>query len=206
MTEHARDISLKLPLWTEQIVKREQVYPTVNDKMGFVLDILSSQITRETGYPFAAAIFDKMHKMVGVGVNNSLLLRNSTAHAEMLALQFAQAGIGKAYLPKSEGFTLVTSAQPCCMCIGAIFNSGVRELVIAASQQDVTEILGFGPGPLHPEWREFFAAKDITVVEDVERERTRRLMLEYKTAVLRARGPGKSGQKPDGDPPVAAPN
>lgn len=200
MTEPAREISLNLPTWTEQFTQRAQVYPTVADKMGFVLDLLEAQILNDTGYPFSAVIFDSEHRVAGVGVNNSLLLKNSTAHAEMLALQFAQSEIGKAYLPKNGGFTLVTSAQPCSMCVGAIYASGIRELVVAASQSDVTEILGFGPGPLHPQWREFFAAKGITIVEDVEKNRARSLMLKYADAVSRLRDPKKYGGNPETGP------
>ena len=112
MNEPVVELSLKLPTWTEARIGHALIYPTHSEKMGFVLDLLAAHIEHETGYPFAAAIFDREHKVVAVGVNNSILLDNSTAHAELLALQFAQARLEKPYLPKSGGYTLAASAQP----------------------------------------------------------------------------------------------
>jgi tRNA(Arg) A34 adenosine deaminase TadA len=179
MITQSKELILRLPEWTTEKVERSLVYPTVNDKMGFVLGLLSAQIEYNTGFPFAAAIFDNSHKVSAVGVNASQLLNNSTAHAELLALQFAQAAAGKPYLPKSGDYTLVTSAQPCAMCMGAIYNSGLRELVIGARDSDILDILKFGQGPIDPQWREFMAAKQIKIFEDIERERAVALMQEY---------------------------
>jgi hypothetical protein len=63
----------------------------------------------------------------------------------------------------------------------------VRELVIGASESDVEDIMGFGAGPLHPQWREFFAAKNIAVIEDVERDRARALISAYQETLAPGR-------------------
>ncbi len=185
MIELSPKISLRLPQWAAQTVLHSVVYRTNEEKMGLVLDLLSSQIDYGTGYPFASAIFEKSHRILAVGVNYSVALNNSTAHAEMLALQFAQGTLNKPYLPKSGEYTLVTSAQPCAMCIGAIYSSGIRQIVVGARECDIEEIMKFGQGPVHPQWREFLAAKEIQIVEDVERERARSLMQKFVTQTSR---------------------
>jgi tRNA(Arg) A34 adenosine deaminase TadA len=149
--------------------------------MSFVLDLLELHIEQGTGYPFAAAVFDGEHRLISIGVNYSSALFNSTAHAELLALQFAQAAIKRPYLPKKGEYSLVTSAQPCVMCSGAIFLSGVREVVTAALESDIQEIMGFGLGPLSSLWREDFVGKTISVREGVDRERARQLMRSYRS-------------------------
>jgi len=183
------EISLRLPHWVDGAIRQASVYPSASAKMEFVLDVLSAHIMHGTGYPFAAAVFDTDHKVSAIGVNNSLALNNSTAHAELLALQFAQQGVGRPYFPRAGAYTLVTSAEPCAMCCGAVFSSGIRELVVAASASDVEEILGFGPGPVHPQWREFFAAKQIVTVEGVGRDRARTLLLEHRERLRAPQAP-----------------
>ncbi len=202
MKEPVNRLLLQLPAWAEARIAHDLLYPTHSEKMDFVLDLLDAHIKHRTGYPFTAAIFNSEHKVIAVGVNNSILLNNSTAHAEMLAVQFSQAYLEKPYLPKGRGYTLVASAQPCAMCSAAIYSSGIRELIVGASASDVEEIMGFGLGPLHSDWREFFAAKKINVVEGVDRERAKALLLEYQALTAGSLSADNKGLRP-GTPPDA---
>lgn len=54
---------------------------------------------------------------------------NSTAHAELLALQGAMARGGDGWLPDC---TLVVTLEPCAMCAGAIVLSRIPRLVFGA--------------------------------------------------------------------------
>lgn len=59
---------------------------------------------------------------------------DSTAHAESLAVKTATQMLKQRLLP---GFVLYTTCEPCTMCIGAIFNAGIQDLVIGARLRDL---------------------------------------------------------------------
>ena len=69
--------------------------------------------------------------------------------------------LGGGGLPDME---LVTSAQPCIMCAGAVLWSGVKSLLFGASAEDVEAITGFDEGPLHPKWREELEKRGVRVM------------------------------------------
>ncbi len=57
-------------------------------------------------------------------------LRDSTAHAEILALTGAYASIGSKYLPDA---TLYVTLEPCMMCAGALRWGKIGNIVYGAS-------------------------------------------------------------------------
>ena len=57
-------------------------------------------------------------------------LQDPTAHAEMLVLRAASAGLGSWRL---EGVTIVVTLEPCAMCAGALVNARVTRLVFGAA-------------------------------------------------------------------------
>jgi tRNA(Arg) A34 adenosine deaminase TadA len=84
-----------------------------------------------TGGPFGAAVFQmESGKLIAVGMNRVVPLKNSTLHAEMVAFMTAQARLGSHSLGLSElpAHELVTSCDPCAMCLGAVLWSGVRRV------------------------------------------------------------------------------
>ncbi len=66
----------------------------------------------------------------------------------------------------AEPTELVTSSQPCLMCLGAVLWSGVTRLTYAATAADVTSILGFDEGPLPAAWPEELQKRGITVAAE----------------------------------------
>ena len=64
-----------------------------------------------------------------------------TNHAEMNVVRLANSHYEKEFL---EDCTLYTSTEPCAMCMGAIYWSGIRSVVYACSEQRLTEIVGGG--------------------------------------------------------------
>lgn len=68
-------------------------------------------------------------QVVGRGWNQTELLQDATAHAELLALGAASAALAGWRL---EGCTLYTTLEPCCMCAGAIFLTRISKVVWAA--------------------------------------------------------------------------
>lgn len=65
-------------------------------------------------------------KIIARGYNQMELLRDATAHAEMLCLTAGEAALENWRLADT---TLYCTAEPCCMCAGAIFLTRVPTLV-----------------------------------------------------------------------------
>lgn len=156
-------LTISLPEWSASFLKDRQnnIYVTDQDKMQLVAELLNEQIDKNTGGPFAAAIFDREGKITSIGVNRVVPLNNSTAHAEMMAFQLAEKSVNSFTL--TNGFTLATSAQPCAMCLGATVWAGVSQVLIGTTAQ-FTETLGFDEGPIHPDWRGQLQQRGITGV------------------------------------------
>jgi tRNA(adenine34) deaminase len=68
-------------------------------------------------------------QVLGRGFNSPIRLTDPTAHAEMLAIREAAAGIGNYRL---EAATLYSTLEPCVMCAGALVAARVGKLVFGA--------------------------------------------------------------------------
>ncbi len=85
-------------------------------------------------------------KVVGKGHNQVELLKDVSAHAEMIALTAAAQKMNSKYLPDC---TIYITLEPCPMCAGALFWYQIGRVVFGASD----ERRGFSrlsPTPLHP--------------------------------------------------------
>jgi tRNA(Arg) A34 adenosine deaminase TadA len=121
--------------------------------MRLAIELARQNVVRGTGGPFGAAIFEQSTgALLSVGVNSVVRLNNSTLHAEMLAIMMAQHRLGSYTLAGSPTATyeLVSSCDPCAMCLGAVLWSGVRRMVTGADRDDATA-LSFEEGPVFPQ-------------------------------------------------------
>lgn len=148
--------------------------------MRLAVELAETNARRGTGGPFGAAIFETSGRLVAVGVNVVVPSACSFAHAEMMAIGIAQQRLGSYDLggPNLPPHELVTSAEPCAMCLGAISWSGVRRVVCGARASDVREI-GFDEGPRPADWIEELAARGIEVLRDVFRSEARDVLRHY---------------------------
>ena len=85
-------------------------------------------------------------KIVAKAYNQTEMLTDVTAHAEMLAITSAAQTIGAKYL---KDCTLYVTLEPCLMCAGAIYWSQLGRLVFGASE-DKRGFLSLGKDVLHP--------------------------------------------------------
>ena len=69
------------------------------------------------------------NNIVSKGYNQVELLKDSTAHAEIIALTTAYTVLGAKYLPDA---TLYVTLEPCLMCCGAIYWSKLGRIVYGA--------------------------------------------------------------------------
>ena len=181
MIKQPDKIQFSLPEWLSQFLQEREAINGIEDRMSFVIEAARRNIVEKTGGPFAAAIFEiGSGKLVSLGVNLVTTQGSSTLHAEMVAIMVAQKILGT-YDLDSAGMTkheLVTSAEPCAMCFGAIPWSGVRRVVTAARDADARSI-GFDEGPKVNDWQTALLDRQIEVICDVRRDEARQVLNEY---------------------------
>jgi tRNA(Arg) A34 adenosine deaminase TadA len=177
-----RELRLSYPIWVFTVADFERTYDTRESRMGLAIALASENIEREWGGPFGAAVFESQTgRLVSIGVNSVVRMANSLWHAEVMALAMAHTRLqsftlGAGALPPHE---LVTSCEPCAMCLGATLWSGVRSLICGATREDA-ESLGFDEGPVTEQSYEHLAARGVTVTREVQRQEARAVFEEYR--------------------------
>jgi tRNA(Arg) A34 adenosine deaminase TadA len=165
------ELRIGYPPWIETTVDWRRRYGTDAEKLDLTIALSRDNVEREAGGPFGAAVFEvPSGLLVAVGVNSVVRLRNSAFHAEMLALMMAQHQRQSFTLAASASpaHELVTSCEPCAMCLGATLWSGVTRLVFGARREDA-EALGFDEGPVFPESYRYLRERGIEIVGGVRR-------------------------------------
>lgn len=177
-------MNIQLPEWTDGFVAgADSVFPTVEDRMRFVVDLSRQNIEQGTGGPFAAGVFDHEGRLIAPGVNMVVAANCSVLHAEIVALCIAQSVLGRYDIGDGgkRDFELVATTEPCAMCFGAIPWSGVSRLVYGARGDDARAI-GFDEGPKLPNWIEELTSRGIAVLGDVLRDEAAAVLREYVNA------------------------
>jgi tRNA(Arg) A34 adenosine deaminase TadA len=173
---------LSLPGWVVGRVDYDQVYAADEDRMALAIALASENVARDSGGPFGAAVFERdSGRLIAVGVNSVTRLNNSTAHAEMIALQLAERRIAS-YTLAADGHPahdLFTSCAPCAMCLGAVLWSGVTRVVIGAQREDA-ERIDFDEGPVFAESYAYLRARGIEIVNGLLRDEARAVLEDYK--------------------------
>jgi len=173
---------LAWPAWIADFLEQQPTtFPTPESRMDLVTTLSKLNIEQGTGGPFGAGVFrTDTYELVAPGVNLVMISRSSIAHAEIVAIMMAQQTLG-AYdlgavgLPPHE---LVTSCEPCTMCLGAICWSGVRHLICGARGSDA-EAIGFDEGPKPGNWVTELEQRGITVTTDVGRLNATQVLKNY---------------------------
>ena len=101
---------------------------------------LSRKSREEGNHPFAAIVVDASGEVLAEGMNDSRA--DCTGHAELVAVRKASAKSKPAQLREA---TLYSSAEPCAMCAGAIYWSGIGRVVYALSEQRLLQLTGSHP-------------------------------------------------------------
>ena len=149
--------------------------------MGLVIELARTNVSRQTGGPFAAAIFDTATgEVIAPGVNLVVSSHAAVAHAEMLAIAVA-GRVLESFDLGVRSTELFTSTEPCAMCLGAIPWSGVRRLVCGARDEDARQI-GFDEGDKPTDWVGRLRTRGIDVIQDVSRSQAMAVLEEYARA------------------------
>ena len=115
--------------------------PTPQDHDFLTRVFALAQRSRDEGHhPFAAIVVGADGTMIAEAMNDSSTDR--TAHAEMNALRAASRRHGPAEL---AGATLYSNAEPCAMCAGGTYWSGVGRVVYGMSETSLLALTGSDP-------------------------------------------------------------
>ena len=144
--------------------------PTPQDQHFLTRVFALAQRSRDEGHhPFAAIVVGADGQLIAEAMNASSSDR--TAHAEMNALRAASARHSPSAL---AGATLYSNAEPCAMCAGGTYWSGVGRVVYGMSEKSLLELTGSDPEnpTLSLPCREVFAAgqRETTVIGPLREE------------------------------------
>lgn len=176
------DHPFRLPDWVESFVQeRAATMPSPEQRMEFVVELSRTNIDRQTGGPFGAAVFDMdSGQLVCPGVNLVTHVNCSLAHAEMVALALAQQAVGHFDLSaQGKRHELVTSTEPCAMCLGAIAWSGVQRVVYGANTEDA-ERIGFDEGHKPAQGTFCLRERGIEVIPEILRAEASAVLQHYR--------------------------
>jgi tRNA(Arg) A34 adenosine deaminase TadA len=175
-------IVLSLPDWAADFLPPpDRLYASPEERMDLVLELARRNCRQQTGGPFAAAVFElESGRLVAVGLNLVVAAGCSVAHGELIALMLAQQRLGSFTLnaPGLPACDLVSSTEPCAMCLGALPWAGIRRLVCGARDEDARAI-GFDEGDKPDDWVRLLEARHIAVLRDVRREVARQILIDY---------------------------
>lgn len=87
--------------------------------------------------PFGSLLVDEQGNILIEGRNTQNIDNDISAHSEMNVIKEATRLYDADFLSKC---TLYNSGEPCTMCAGAIFWSGIKRVVYGISKQDVDKI------------------------------------------------------------------
>jgi tRNA(Arg) A34 adenosine deaminase TadA len=97
---------------------------------------------RHGNHPFGAILVSAAGDVLLEAENGYLPDRDMTAHAERLLATAASKQFDPTFL---AGCTLYASAEPCCMCAGAMYWAGIGRLVYGLSERRLRTITGDHP-------------------------------------------------------------
>jgi tRNA(adenine34) deaminase len=90
---------------------------------------LASKARQANEVPVGAVVV-REGKIIGRAYNQVELLKDATAHAEMLALTQAEAAVGDWRLLDCD---LYVTKEPCAMCAGAIVHTRIRRVIFGCA-------------------------------------------------------------------------
>ena len=175
-------IIIEYPGWVGAITNWDQPLASGEDRMRLAIRVARENVERGTGGPFGAIIVERdSGRLVSLGMNSVVRSNNCTLHAEMVAFMMAQQKLASFTLaaPGMSEHELVTSCEPCAMCLGAALWSGVKSIVCGAGRDDATR-LNFEEGPVFPQSYRYLEERGITITRNVLRDEARVVLERYR--------------------------
>jgi tRNA(Arg) A34 adenosine deaminase TadA len=115
---------------------------------------LAARARANGNHPFGSLLTDAIGDVVLEAENTVLTGRDCTGHAELNLVRAASQKYDPAFL---RACTLYTSTEPCAMCSGAIFWSGIGRVVFALSSETFGTIVPDETG----EWKLGLSCREV---------------------------------------------
>mgnify|MGYP001578600068 CR=1 FL=1 len=100
------------------------------------LAIDEARKARKRGDYAIGATVVRGHEILAISGNRVRTKNDSTRHVELEAIQYAKGSIKDRYLTDCA---LYTTAEPCFMCLGACWWSGIRQVFYGIGQDDLAQ-------------------------------------------------------------------
>lgn len=100
---------------------------------------ISEEAVANGNNPFGALLVDKDGNILIESGNIEITEKDITGHAETTVAKLAGKKYSKEFLWET---TLYTTAEPCCMCTGAIYWSNIGSIVYGISEKKLLELTG----------------------------------------------------------------
>lgn len=117
--------------------------------------ILEAQKGAEADEIPVGAIIVCQNKIIARAHNQTEILQDVSAHAEMIAITSAASYLGSKYLTEC---TMYITLEPCVMCAGALYWSQISRIVYGASDEK-RGFMRYGKELLHPSTKLEFGIK-----------------------------------------------
>lgn len=104
-------------------------YSTHEKYMRLAID--QANLAAQQGEVPVGAILVIGEEVISSGFNQPISLNDPTAHAEIVAIRKASVILNNYRLPEAK---IYITLEPCAMCIGAIFNARINEVIYGASE------------------------------------------------------------------------
>jgi len=174
-------LTIALPEWVPEVVAAAPpALATPEERMALAVALARENVSRGGG-PFGAVIVEEgSGRVVAAGVNLVVPLNCSLAHAETVAIALAQQVVGSHNLgaPGMPDLQLVTSTEPCAMCLGAIPWSGISSILCGADADDA-ERIGFDEGDKPDDWPAALERRGIAVTRGVLKAGAQDVLTDY---------------------------
>lgn len=175
-------VAIDLPPWVDDVVDWSRPLKTAEDRVRLAIRLSHENVERGTGGPFGAIVVEQQSGvLVSVGMNSVVRLHNCILHGEMVAIMMAQSRV-QSFTLAADGMPahdLVTSCEPCAMCLGAALWSGVKRIVCGAAREDATR-LKFEEGPVFSESYKYLEDRGVAIVRNVLRSEARDVLERYR--------------------------
>lgn len=100
---------------------------------------ISEEAVASGNNPFGALLVDKKGNIIVESGNVEITEKDCTGHAETSVMKIASKNYSKEFL---WDCTLYTTAEPCCMCTGAIYWGNVGNIVYGISESKLLQLTG----------------------------------------------------------------
>ncbi|MBY6205486.1 deaminase [Halomonas denitrificans] len=187
---HPSAFRIELPDWFDDwLAAQPERYADDEARMAAAVELSRQNVERGTGGPFGSLVTSADGRLVAAGVNRVEPDACSSAHGEIVALSLAQARLRDWNLAEHGELELVTSCEPCAMCLGAIPWSGVKRVLCGATKNDA-EVTGFDEGERMDDWIGMLQRRGIEVVTGLMQPEAAAVLHDYAARGSRIYNPG----------------